>query len=157
MHILTAEGVVANHHPERWCKTASTRIKKILTQADIQAEPDPFFFDLEGRRHEVTIGRCICIGVEGERWTSSLASVERERIPVSEADEQGYREYRMKEPTPVLCFDIPFPFMLRLAGKADWHCSDPTGAFITWNGKTGTDLDMRVIKRSIFEKTYEQQ
>ena len=157
MRILTPEQVITHYQYRIWRKTASTRIKQILTEVDVQAELEPFFFDLEGRRHEIKIGRCICRGVEGERWTTSVESLLRDRYPVGEKDADGYQEYKMKNPRAVFCFDIPFPFILRIAGKADWQCSDTVGAIITWNGETENKLlDMRVVKKSVFEKTYEQ-
>jgi hypothetical protein len=133
-----------------WKKSASTRIKKILTEEDVE----PGFFDLEGRWHTITIGRCICIGIEGERWTCSLESVERDRYPVGEPDERGYQDYKMKNPRPLRCFDIPYPFILRTA-QSDWLCDNHEGGIVAWNEKTGDELDMRVIKRSVFHKTYE--
>ena len=155
--ILTGEEVLAAYRPTFWKKNASTRIKKIVSQADLDTEPEHSFLDLEGRRHHLAIGRCICIGVEGERWTCSLSSLERDRDPVGEVDAQGYQEYKMKNPRSMRCFDIPFPFILVFPGKAPWNCEDQDGAIITWNGKTGDLLDMRVIKRSVFEATYSLQ
>jgi hypothetical protein len=137
-----------------WKKTAITRIKKILTQADIESEPATFFFDLEGRRHEVAIGRCICVGIEGERWSCSLESLERDRYPVGDEDAQRYRPYKMRNPRPVRCFDLMYPFVLIISQKSPWQCPDEEGAIITWNGEIGDKLDMRVVKRSVFLRTY---
>lgn len=153
---LTPNQVIAEHQWSWWKKTGSTRIKKLLTQADVDAEPDRVFYDLEGRKHEVVVGRCICIGSEGERWTCSIASVDRDRYPIGEQDEHGYQEYKMKQPRPLRCFDISFPFTLVVPGKVPWSCQDVAGAIITWNGEVQEHLDMRIIQRSIFEKTYER-
>lgn len=62
----------------------------------------------------------------------------------------------MRNPRPVRCFDIPFPFILTLPGKTLWLCEEGASGVVTWNGEMEDKLDMRVIKRSIFEKTYEK-
>lgn len=151
--ILTPEQVLAAYHPTHWVKTASTRIK-IIDEADVQKETS--FLDLEGRRHEVRIGRCLCIGPQDERWTCSVESLERDRYPITDEDAEGYREYKMKHPRPVRCFEIPFPFVLRINGE-DWRCDDVAGGMITWNGKIGDRLVMRVIARSAFLLSYSRR
>jgi hypothetical protein len=60
----------------------------------------------------------------------------------------------MKNPRPLRCFDVTYPFILRTA-KSDWQCLDTEGGIVAWNEKTGDELEMRVIKRSVFQKTYE--
>jgi hypothetical protein len=154
MRLLTFDQVIAGYPSSLWKKTATTRVKKLLTLADVDSEPQRVFMDLEGRKHELKVGRCICIGVEGEMWTCSLASLERERIPVGEPDEQGYQDYQQKHPLTLLCFDVPTAFTLLLPKGEPWVCEDLSGGIVTWNGEWGDKLIMRVIQRSIFHKTY---
>jgi hypothetical protein len=152
--ILTPEQVMT--YPSGFfIKTATTKIKKLLTQEDIDSESEKVFVDLEGRIHKLSIGRCICIGAEGERWTCSLKSVEQDRTPIGVPDEYGYQDYIYKNPQKLRCFDIPFAFTLILSpSKKSWNCEDPSGGIVTWNGEFGNLLMMRVIQRSIFQKTY---
>jgi len=133
-------------------KTAGTWIKKLRTQEDVDsAMGERSFFDLEGKEHQVIIGRCICVGEAGERWTSSIASVERDRFPFGEPDGNGYQLHYILHPRPIACFVLPFAFDL-LTAKRTWHCE--TSGIVTWNGKYADELDMRVIQREIFDATY---
>lgn len=152
VQILTPDQIIAEYSYTVWIKNTSTRIK-VIQEADRQRETS--FLDSEGRTHEVKIGRCICVGPQGERWTCSVESLERDRYPVSTEDSEGYRQYRMKHPQPVRCFDIPFSFILQ-RDNGNWQCDDIDGGIVTWNGKTGEGLDMRVVMRSAFAVTYEQ-
>jgi hypothetical protein len=150
MRILTPEDVIQRYPYTLCLKYASTRIK-IIDETDIAREAS--FLDLEGRTHEVKLGRCICIGSQGERWTCSVESLKRDRYPVSESDAQGYRDYKMKQSQSVHCFDLPFPFTL--LHKGEWLCEESSGGIITWNGQHGEALDMRVVRRGVFTATYQ--
>jgi len=152
IHMLQPKDVLEGSYERFYAtKTSGTWIKKLLTQEDVDSVDETSFFDLEGREHQVVIGRCICRGVNGERWSSSLASVERDRYAVGEPDAQGYQLHYMVRPNPVLCFAIPHRFGL-IGEKGIWLCKER--GFITWNGKQGKELDMRVIEYDIFESTY---
>ncbi len=149
--VLSIEQVLRAYTSLPYIKSVPTKIKQV-TEEDIAYEP--FFYDLEGRRHDLTTERCICIGPDGERWTTSQQSLERDRYPISEEDAEGYRLYLMRNPKAIQCFDISFPFALISKGET-WTCENANGGMITWNGKQGEDGDMRVIARTIFEQTYE--
>src|SRR5437667_1621315 len=70
-----------------------------LHHAFLQDERGTHFFDLEGRRHQVELGRCLCIGISPEdRRATSQEKVDRYRYPVSAVDREGFRLYRLKEP-----------------------------------------------------------
>jgi hypothetical protein len=146
-HFLTPDVVLREFASAFWVKVAPTRIRAI-TPLDVQ-HMGGSFLDLEKRVQRVAIGRYLCVGMMGEQWTCSHV---RERVPVSEPDSEGFTLYVQLDPGPVACFDIPFSFVLRV-GEEDW-LSQETGGIITWNGRTGSDLDMRVVERSIFLATY---
>jgi len=145
--ILTPGDVLRAFDSASWIKVAPTRIRAI-TAEDVQSMGDSFL-DLEGRRQRVAVGRYLCVGVQGERWTCSQI---RDRVLVSGPDSEGFRLYVQLDPKPVACFRLAFPFVLQ-SGEKDWE-SQPDGGIITWNGCTGPDLDMRVIERSIFRASY---
>lgn len=149
MKTLTPDQLIQNYTSSLWMKCATTKIK-IINESDMQKEAS--FVDREGRTHDVIIGRCICVGAQGERWTCSVQSLQRDRYPVTEEDSEGYREYALIRPQCVAVFDIPFPFTLQHNGL--WHCDDNSGGFITWNGVVGTVLVMRVVMRSAFMLSY---
>ena len=149
---LTPEEVIQRYQATRWVKTAPTRIRPI-TEEDIRVM-GPSFRDLEGCEQRVALDRSLCIGPEGEMWTCSNTSLERDRFPVGSPDNEGFTLYHMRNPRPVYCFDIPEQFTLQANGKT-WE-SQETGGIITWNGKCGQEAVMRVIKRNIFHETYTQ-
>jgi hypothetical protein len=60
----------------------------------------------------------------------------------------------MKQPQALKCFDIPFAFTL--SHKGSWQCDEQHGGMVTWNGKEGDDLEMRVVARNAFLATYQQ-
>jgi hypothetical protein len=146
-------------------KVAPTRIRP-FTDEDVKNVHNEFlrdqsgtyFWDLEQRRQKVEIGRCLLVGVRPQdRWTSSEASVARERVAIGPADEAGFRRYLLKDPTPLTCFDIDHAFSLdNEDGKEPWTCDDASGAYVTWNGIMGQGSIMRVVQRAIFEQTYQR-
>jgi hypothetical protein len=145
--ILTPPEVLQEFSPVLWIKVAPTKIRAITAQ-DVEQMGDSFL-DLEGRTRRIAVGRYLCVGVQGEQWTSAHI---RDRVPISEPDQEGFRQYVQRAPKPVACFDVPFPFLLQTGGK-QWE-SQETGGIITWNGLAEPDLDMRLIERSIFHATY---
>ena len=156
--VLSPNEVLRCFTPTCWHKSAPTRIRP-FTEADVQ-RLGPSFLDLEGRTQRVEVGRCLCVGIEGEQWTCSTSSLQRDRSPISEPDDEGFRLYQQRTPRSVLCFDLPFPFLL-VVDTPDVHheqrwLSQADGAVITWNGQQGMALDMRVVKRSVFLATYER-
>ncbi len=145
--VLTPSGVLQNFSPVSWLKVAPTRIRAITV--DDVARMGDSFLDLERRAQRVAVGRYLCVGVQGEHWTCSQI---RDRMPVSEPDQDEFRQYVQLTPKPVACFDIPFPFLLQVDAK-EWE-SQADGGIITWNERAEPDLDMRVVERSIFHATY---
>lgn len=131
-------------------KVAPTRIKPI-TEQDI-AVLGATFRDLEGREQRVEVGRYLCIGIQGERWTSSAASMQA-RVAVSEPDADGFQLYVQRNPQPVQVTALTEPFILSV-GDDTW-VSQENGGIITWNGQTGPTLLMRVIAPDIFTQTYQ--
>ena len=109
------------------------------------------FRDLEGREQRVEVGRFLCLGSQGERWTCSAKSMQ-DRVAISEPDADGFRQYRQRDPQPVLVTILTSPFTLSVRGDV-WQ-SQEDGGVITWNGKMGDELQMRVITRAIFAETY---
>lgn len=145
---FTPEDVILTRSFRRALKTAPTKIRPI-TEADI-AQIGSSFLDLEGREQRVEIGRYLCVGVQGERWTCSQKSMD-ERKAISDLDEEGYRLYIQRDPQPVLVTLVNEPFRLTMPDGDVW--TSQAGA-ITWNGQH-VDLIMRVVERSIFDQTYE--
>lgn len=136
-----------------WVKDVPTKIRP-LTQEDVERF-GPFFLDLEQRKQPVAIGRFLCVGALGEQWTTSDASLERDREPISPPDAEGFRLYKMKHPAVLRCFDIPHAFALDVGvGRELWECHDVGGCYVTWNGVDGEGSVMRVIQRKAFEATY---
>jgi hypothetical protein len=144
---LTVDAVLAMPF-RRAIKTASTKIRPI-TEQDVR-DIGPTFLDLEGREQRVEVGRYLCIGVQGERWTCSEKSMQ-DRVAITELDEEGFRLYVQRDPKPVLVTLIEDPFWLMLPGDR-W---ESTGGAITWNGHLGDQLIMRVVEKTIFEQTYQ--
>ena len=144
-------------------KVAPDRIRP-FTQIDVdnthnefqQDERGTHFFDLEGRRHQVELGKCLVIGASPEdRRATSLEKVERYRYPVSSVDGEGFRLYRLKQPRMLTCYDIPYAFDLdNQNGAAHWQCRHPAGGYVVWDGDPASV--MRVIQREIFDQTYER-
>ncbi|HLW03901.1 MAG TPA: hypothetical protein VKT82_34960 [Ktedonobacterales bacterium] len=154
--LLTYEQVLALYPPDTFkqaIKTATLRIRP-FTKEDEQTFPPTR--DLEGRLIKAKVGRCLCIGVEGELFTCSLWSVQNEREPVhlaQEPDAEGFREYRMRDPRPIWYLTLDVPFKLKRPDGDVWE-SQADGGVITWNGEVGSACVMRVLKTSIFVKTY---
>ena len=132
----------------RAIKTAPTRIKPV-TEQDV-ALLGPTFCDLEGRKQRIEIDRYLCVGIQGERCTCSERSMS-ERIAISGPDAEGFCLYHQREPRPVLVTCIDEPFRLTLKNEV---LKSQAGA-ITWNGRLGDQLTMRVVAKSIFVLTYE--
>jgi hypothetical protein len=153
LEVLTPEIVIRRYQWTSWVKNTPTKIRP-FTEQD-RTTIGPTFCDLEGREHQVIVGRALCVGLQGERWTTSIASLERDRVAVSGPDSEGFRLYQMRNPQPVKVFDVPHPFMLVVRGES-WSCEDAVGGYITWNGKQGAELVMRVNQRSTFQATYAQ-
>ncbi len=145
--VLTPSDVLHGFTPTPWIEFAPTKIREI-TDEDVR-QIGPFFTDLEGGEQHVSVGRYLCIGDQGEKWTCSQI---RDRVPVSLPDQEHCRLYVQLNPKPVACFDVPFPFVLQ-SGEKLWE-SQETGGIITWNEKAGADLDMRVVERTIFMASY---
>lgn len=162
--ILTKQAILTGGYASfRARKVAPDKIRPLMPEdvrnergEFLQDEQGTYFFDLEGRRHEVRLGRCLVIGVSAEdRRTTSPEKVDRYRYPVSPADEEGFRQYQLKEPRLLTCFDIPHSFLLdNENGAALWQCRCSTGGYVVWDGQP-TSV-MRVIQRSIFGQTYEK-
>lgn len=150
--VLSPNDVLRSFTSTSWHKSAPTKIRP-FTQSDVE-RLGPSFLDLEGQTQRVEVGRCLCVGVEGEQWTCSASSLERDRFPISEPDAEGFRLYRDRLPRRVLCFDLPFPFLLVVDARQQQWQSQVNGAVITWNGLRGEALDMRVVKHSVFLATY---
>lgn len=69
-------------------KNVATKIRPFTEHDDLGST----FKDLEGREHQVELGRCFCVGVDGERWTCSVTSLERDRV--SDPDAEGFCLYQ---------------------------------------------------------------
>ena len=147
---LTAEDVLEHYAFQPAMKTATTRIK-LLTEQDV-AILGATFRDLEGRVQRVEAGRYLCLGVEGERWTSSAESM-KARVAIDDPDADGFQNYVQRNPQPVQVTVLTEPFILDVHG--DTWVSQNDGGVITWNGERGEALIMRLIARDIFEKTYQ--
>jgi hypothetical protein len=147
---LTAEDVLARYTFYPAVKVAPTRIK-LITEQDV-ATLGATFRDLEGREQHVEVGRYLCIGVQGERWTCSAESM-RERVAISEPDADGFQNYVQRQPQPVQVAMLAEPFLLDVHG--DIWVSQENGGVITWNGQTGEALRMRLIAHDIFKQTYQ--
>jgi hypothetical protein len=132
----------------RAVKTASTKIRP-FTEQDVSII-GPSFLDLEGREQRVEVGRYLCIGIQGERWTCSEKSMQA-RIAVSEPDDEGFQLYVQRDPQSVLVTLIDEPFCLSLPGDR-W--TSQAGA-ITWNGLFGDQMIVRVVEKNIFYQTYQ--
>lgn len=156
---LTAEDILERSAFQSAIKVAGTRIRP-FTEEDVLNKSGEFlvdaagtfFLDLEMRRHTVQVGRYLCVGSQGERWTSSAKSMQ-DRVAVSMPDADGFRQYRQRAPHPVQAVILTEPFALEVHGDL-WQ-SQKDGGVITWNGKTGNELQMRVITRSAFSATYQ--
>jgi hypothetical protein len=147
---LTGEEVLTSHTFRPAVKIAPTLIRP-MTQQDVEAM-GASFLDLEGRAQRVEIGRFLCVGIEGERWTCSANSL-AERIAIGTPDAEGFVPYLMRHPHVVLVTIVSEPFRL-LVGDDTWESRD-NGGVITWNGKRGDELMMRVIQGRIFDRTYQ--
>lgn len=154
--VLTYEQVLALYPPslfQRAIKTGTVRIRP-FSKEDEQTFPPTR--DLEGRLIRAKVGRCLCQGVEGELFDCSLWSVQNERElvhPAQAPDAEGFREYRMRDPKPIWYIVLDAPFTLKKPNGDVWE-SQTDGGVITWNGEDGRTCVMRVLKTSIFMKTY---
>ena len=146
---LLPEDVLTHGAFQRAIKIATTQIRE-LTEQDV-VTLGATFRDLEGREQRVEVGRFLCLGSQGERWTCSAKSMQ-DRVAISEPDADGFRQYRQRDPQPVLAAILTSPFTLSVHGDV-WQ-SQEDGGVITWNGKMGDELQMRVITRAIFAETY---
>lgn len=147
---LTPGDVLARCTFQQAIKTAPTRIRAFTAQDVVILGPT--FRDLEGRLQRVEVGRSLCMGSQGERWTCSAQSMQ-DQVAISELDADGFRLYRQRDPHPVLVTVLTEPFTLEVRGEA-WQ-SQEDGGVITWNGMTGDEIQMRVITRTIFTETYQ--
>jgi len=146
---LLPEDVLTHGAFQRAIKIATTQIRE-LTEQDV-VTLGATFRDLEGRTQRVEVGRFLCLGSQGERWTCSARSMQ-DRVAISEPDADGFRQYRQRDPQPVLVTILTSPFTLNVRGDV-WQ-SQQDGGVITWNGNTGDALQMRIITRAIFAETY---
>lgn len=146
---LIAKDVIRSRSFRRAIKIAPAKIRP-FTKRDVQ-DLGPAFLDLEGREHRVEIGRYLCVGIEGERWTCSQKSMES-RVAISEPDEEGFRLYVQRDPQPVLVTLIDESFSLLLPDGGRWTSQS---GFVTWNGLEGDGLLMRVVEKNIFHQTYQ--
>ena len=162
--VLTKRDIIlGDYHVFHARKVAADKIRP-FTQDDVDNVNNEFlqdiegvyFFDLEGRRHDVVLGKCLVIGTSpDDRRATTQEKVERYRIPISSPDTQGFRLYRLKHPRPLSSYDIPHPFDLdNDNGAALWQCRNATGGYVVWDGDPHSSL--RVIQREIFDKTYER-
>lgn len=162
--VLTKRDIIlGNYRVFHARKVAPDRIRA-FTQEDVdnvnnefqQDVEGTYFFDLEGRRHSVEVGKCLVVGTGPEdRRSTSQEKVERYREPISTPDAQGFQLYRLKKPRPLSCYDIPHPFDLyNENGAARWQCRHPNGGYVVWDGDPTSS--MRVIQREIFDQTYER-
>ncbi|HEX7737214.1 MAG TPA: hypothetical protein VF458_20380 [Ktedonobacteraceae bacterium] len=147
---LTVEDVLERSVFQPAIKTALTQIRELTEQDVIMLGAT--FRDLENRVQRVEVGRYLCVGSQGERWTCSANSMQQ-RVSVSEPDADGFRWYRQRDPKPVLVTVLTEPFVLETHGET-WT-SQEDGGVITWNGEIGDALQMRVITRAIFAETYQ--
>lgn len=162
--MLTRQDIMSNYSSFIAKKATLDRIRP-FTLDDVnnvhhqfqQDQEGTFFFDLEGRRHQVELGRCLVIGTRPEdRRTTTPEKVNRYRVPVGEADGEGFQFYRLKEPRLLTCFDIPHAFALdNQNGGQVWHCPALDGGYVVWD-HLQPDSPMRVIQRDIFHQTYER-
>ena len=146
---LTAEEVLESSPFQSAIKTAPTQIRELSEQDVLTLGAT--FRDLEGRSQRVEAGHFLCIGSQGERWTCSAKSMQ-DRVAISAPDTNGFRWYRQRDPQAIQVAILTEPFTLNIRGDV-WQSQDD-GGVITWNGKTGDELQMRVITRSIFAATY---
>jgi hypothetical protein len=164
IRVLTKQDILTGNYPSfKAMKVAPDRIRAV-TSEDVRNDRNEFqqdergthFFDLEGRRHQVEMGKCLVIGTSPEdRRATSQEKVDRYRYPVSSVDGEGFRLYRLKDPRVLICYDIPHAFDLdNQNGAARWQCKHPTGGYIVWDGNPASS--MRVIQREIFDQTYER-
>lgn len=148
MRELIVEEVITTYTFQLAVKTAPTKIRPIKEEDVVLLGTS--FFDLEKRVQQVAVGRYLCVGVNGEMWTCSEKSMQ-ERQAISENDLDGFCLYVMRQPVPILATIVDEPFCLRVRDDR-WESQ---GGAITWNGKYGNDLSMRVIAQSIFDRTYQ--
>jgi hypothetical protein len=154
--VLTSEKVLALYPPgmfKQAIKTGTLRIRPFTEEDERMFPPTR---DLEGRLVKAKVGRCLCVGVEGELFDCSLWSLQNERElvnPTQEPDAEGFREYRMRDPRPIFYLMLDFPFKLVKPNGDMWE-SQADGGVITWNGNVGSTCVMRVQKTSIFVETY---
>lgn len=149
MRALTHADILAECTFRKAKKVIPVRIRP-FTEADF-AIFDGSKRDLEGKPLKADLKRCLCVGVEGELFTCSMRTLREERIAISEPDEEGFRWYRIRSTGPILATDIGYAFTLH--SKSSWQ-SQADGGIVTWNGKDDETCEMRVFKRSIFEKSY---
>lgn len=156
MQELTYETILKMYPADEFKQAIKTGTLMIRPFTEEDERNFPPTRDLEGRLINVQVGRCLCVGVEGELFSCSVWSVENEREPVNPElppDTQGFREYRIRNPHPIRYIILDYAFRLHRAPDDVWS-SQRDGAVITWNGKTGAECSMRVIKTSIFLTTY---
>ena len=146
---LTAEDVLTTGSFRRVVKTAPVKIRP-FTEQDV-LEIGPSFLDLEGRKQRVEVGRYLCVGIQGERWTCGKSSMEA-RKAISEPDTEAFRLYVQRNPQAVLVALIDEPFHLTLPGGDDWTSQ---AGVTTWNGLSGDQMIMRVVEKDIFYQTYQ--
>jgi hypothetical protein len=162
--ILTKQDIIMGNYSSFIAKKAVPDRIRPFTEDDVknvrnefqQDNGGTFFLDLEGRRHQVELGLCLCIGTSAQdRRTTSKAKVDLYRSPISGTDEEGFRLYQLKQARHLTCFDIPHAFDLdNENGTQLWQCRHSTGGYVVWDGQL--THSMRVIQRDIFEQTYER-
>lgn len=162
--VLTKQDILTGNYPGFMAKKIAPDRIRAFTSEDVRNDRNEFqqdelgthFFDLEGRRHQVEMGKCLVIGTSpDDRRATTLEKVERYRYPISLPDGEGFRLYRLREPRLLTCYDIPHAFDLdNQNGAARWQCRHPTGGYVVWDGDKAHSL--RVIQREIFDQTYER-
>jgi hypothetical protein len=150
---LTAECIIQQTTWDLFIKKTPTRIRPFTSQDLVKIGPT--FTDREGRIHTIELGYYLCVGPLGDKWSCSLKDLKRGRYPISLPDHEGFRLYREKHPKPVNVFHVMHPFDLDCQdGKPPLECTEEQGGYITWNGCSQPDQDLRVVQGSIFGRTY---
>lgn len=149
MHYETLDELIDTHFFRPFYKKVPTQILRI-TAAVVQ-QYGPRIVDREGRVHEVKVGRSICKGIDGELWTTSNEHVEQLRVAVSGPDAEGFVDYVSKKRAPVLVAWSGEPVSF-VTSEGPWESF--AACYLTWNGIRGSDADIRIIEKPIFECSY---
>src|SRR5882762_2401202 len=126
---LTYDTVIERYPLEQFKQAINIGTPKIrpFTQKDMEKFPE--LCDYEGRRIIPKLGRYLCVGYEGEFFTTSEWSVNNQRVLVNAdkaPDADGFRKYRIRDPQPVRYIILNFPFVLHRGPDDEW-ISQPEG------------------------------